>query len=125
MKNKFMVGLWRYIIKFPPFLWEKHISKAKKKFEAANTFMSKEHRLVHHFVVKELPFIGKPLSQDVIADRLGMSIDRVKLILDDLEAHMTFVFRNRQGDVVWAYPVTVEQTPHHVSFHTGEQLYAA
>ena len=27
--------------------------------------------------------------------------------------------------VAWAYPVTVDTTPHHVSFDTGEQLYAA
>ena len=25
VKNKLMVGLWRYILKFPPSLWEKQI----------------------------------------------------------------------------------------------------
>jgi hypothetical protein len=49
----------------------------------------------------------------------------VVLFLDELEQHMTFLFRNAQGDVVWAYPVTVEQTPHRITFDTGEQLYAA
>jgi hypothetical protein len=38
---------------------------------------------------------------------------------------MTFVFRNGQGAVVWAYPVTVERTPHHLVFGSGEQVYAA
>ena len=38
---------------------------------------------------------------------------------------MTFLFRDNHGRVVWAYPVTVEKTPHHVRFDTGEELYAA
>ncbi len=40
-----MLGLWRYMLKVPPFLWEKQISKAKKKFEAENSFMTREHGL--------------------------------------------------------------------------------
>ena len=38
---------------------------------------------------------------------------------------MTFLFRNSQGAVTWAYPVTVEPTPHRVAFSTGEEVYAA
>ena len=38
---------------------------------------------------------------------------------------MTFLFRNPAGDVTWAYPVTVDQTPHQVTFSSGEKLYAA
>jgi hypothetical protein len=38
---------------------------------------------------------------------------------------MTFLFRNEQGSVTWAYPVTVDQTPHRVTFSSGEQVYAA
>jgi len=38
---------------------------------------------------------------------------------------MTFLYRNVAGNVVWAYPVTVEQTPHRVIFNTGESIYAA
>ena len=46
-------------------------------------------------------------------------------ILDELEKNMTFLFRNPDGEVTWADPVTVDQTPHHVSFSSGEQVYAA
>jgi hypothetical protein len=51
--------------------------------------------------------------------------EKVVHILNDLEKHMNFLFRNRQGEVTWAYPVTVEKTPHHLTFSTGEQIYAA
>jgi hypothetical protein len=125
MKNKLMIGFWRYMINFPRFLWKKEIAEAKKKFQAELGFMSSEHRLVHHFVVKELPYAGQPLSPAVVAEKLNLSVDRVNVILDDLEKHMTFLFRDNHGRVVWAYPVTVEKTPHHVTFDTGEELYAA
>ncbi len=125
MKDKLMLGLWRYMLKVPPFLWEKQISKAKMRFEAENSFMTTEHGLVHHFVVRELPYAGKPLSPEFVANRLNLSVSRVKTILDDLEKRMTFLFRNKKGEVVWAYPVTVDKTPHHLTFSAGEQLYAA
>ncbi len=87
--------------------------------------MSDEHHLVRDFVVRELPKVGKPLSPEFIAQKLNLSVDRVKLILDKLEKRLTFLFRNEQGAVVWAYPVTVENTPHYAIFSTGEQVYSA
>ncbi|MCG6538425.1 MAG: hypothetical protein L7F78_27845, partial [Syntrophales bacterium LBB04] len=71
------------------------------------------------------PYSGKPLSPEFVANTLDLPIRRVKVILDDLEQHMTFLFRDKHGSVVWAYPVTVDTTPHHVTFNTGEELYAA
>jgi len=87
--------------------------------------MSEEHHLVRDFAVRELPRIGEPLTPEVIAGRLGLAVARVESLLDDLEKNMTFVCRDPQGAVAWAYPVTVDTTPHHVTFSTGEQLYSA
>jgi hypothetical protein len=120
-----MMGLWRYIFNVPPFLWEKQIARATKKFEKEHSFMTQSHRLVHHFVVRELPRTGRPMGPAYIAKSLNLPVDQVNAVLDDLETHMTFLFRNEQREVVWAYPVTVEKTPHHVTFQTGETLYAA
>ena len=120
-----MSGIWHYMLTIPSFLWEKQILKAKKRIEAELDFMSDEHRLVHRCVVRELPRVGEPLSPEFVANKLDLPTDRVKSILNELEEHMTFLFRNSEGAVVWAYPVTVEETPHHVAFSTGEQVYAA
>lgn len=125
MSNKLMSGIWHYMLTIPSFLWEKQILKDKKRIEAELDFMSDEHRLVHHCVVRELPRVGEPLSPEFVANKLDLLTDRVKSILNELEEHMTFLFRNSEGAVVWAYPVTVEETPHHVTFSTGEQVYAA
>ena len=72
-----------------------------------------------------MPRIGAPLPPELIAERLHLSVERVNVILDELEKHMTFLFRNEQGAVAWAYPVTVDRTPHRITFSTGEQVYAA
>ena len=125
MSKKLKLGFWRYMINMPPSLWEKQISKVKRKLQTEYSSLSEEHHSVHHFVVRELPYVGKPLAPESVADRLGIPVDRVRTILGDLEEGMTFLFRNNNGEVVWAYPVTVHKTPHHVSFNTGEKLYAA
>lgn len=127
MKDRIMLGLWKYMLSVPPFLMDmkKQLEREKLRYEAAMGFMTDGHRRVHHFAVGELPRAGKPLSPDSIAEELGLSRDRVVSILDDLEKHMTFLFRNRRGEVTWAYPVTIDTTPHHLTFSTGEQVFAA
>ena len=100
MKNKLMMGLWRYMLSVPPFLWEKQIAKGKKKFAGHLAFMSEEHRLVHRFAVRELPIAGKPLSPEFISNALNIPIQRIIAIMDDLESHMIFIFRNAQGEIV-------------------------
>ena len=125
MQNTLMLGLWRYVINVPPFLWQKQIEKGKRSFERAYGRLSEEQRAVHHFTVTELPYAGKPLSPKLISEKLSIPVARIKAILDTLEKRMTFLFRNVRGDVTWAYPVTVEKTPHKITFSTGEKLYAA
>jgi len=49
----------------------------------------------------------------------------VNTILVDLEKYLFFLVRNGQGEVTWAYPITVEKTPHALTFSSGERLYAA
>jgi len=125
MANTLMSGFWRFMLAVPPFLWEKQVHKARLKITKHLGFMSVDHRRVHHFVVRELPRQGRPLSPEFIAGALGMTTRKVVALLAELEARMTFLFRNGDGAVTWAYPVTVEATPHRLRFPSGEELYAA
>jgi hypothetical protein len=125
MSNKLMLGLWRYVLHVPPFIWQKQIEKGKRRFEREYGKMPADFRNVHHFVVRELPRVGKPLCQDFISGELGLSSVQVRSALDYLEKRMTYLYRNKGGEVIWAYPVTVEKTPHRIVFNTGEELYAA
>jgi len=125
MKNKIMMGLWRCMLNIPPAMLDGQRARGRDKIVANMAFMTPDHRRVHHYAVRKLPFSGKPLEPASIARDLGMTLARVETLLDDLQGHMTFLYRNAAGNVVWSYPVTVEQTPHRVIFNTGESIYAA
>jgi hypothetical protein len=125
MGNKLLMGIWRTMVRVPPVLWEKQIEKAVRRVKKSTRFMSPDHQRVHHYVVRELPRIGRPIPAEKVARELSLSREHAVDILNDLEKHMTFLCRNEQGQVVWAYPVTIEKTPHRISFNSGEQLYAA
>ena len=128
MKNSIMLGRGHRIYNIPPFLWQRKSEGKRRKLAEHVGFMTPEHQLVHHLVVRELPGLGQPMPPEFIVSSLKMLLEKVNAILDDLEAHKTFLFRNPGGEVVWAYPVTVEPTPHRLTFSTGntaEEIYAA
>lgn len=125
MRNKLMTGVWRYILAVPPFLWERQIEKARQRVDRSTRFMSRAHRSIHHFVVREMPRAGGPIAPEMVARQTAVPLERTEEILQDLERRLTFIFRNEKGEVTWAYPVTVEKTPHSITFGSGEQIYGA
>jgi len=125
MSDALLRGFSRFMVPIPRMLWRMQVSKRGEKIGAGLGFMSEEHHRVRNFVVRELPGAGEPLSPGFIAERLELTIDRVVAILDELEKRMTFLFRDGRGSVAWAYPVTVDTTPHHVAFGGGEQVFSA
>ncbi len=125
MKNSILLGIRGHMIPLPPLLWKGMISRNARGVEANLGFMSEKHHLIRDFVVREIPFLGKPIKPEYIAGQLNLPVDQVNEILKELEKRLTFLFRNEQGAVIWAYPVTVANTPHHVTFSTGEQVQAA
>ena len=125
MSETILIGRGRQIIKIPRKEWEKHLSAVPQHSETRLGFMSEEHHLVRYFVVRELPRTGEPIQPEFISQKLKLPLAQIKAILDELEKNLFFLVRNEQGAVSWAYPVTVDDTPHHLTFSTGEQLYAA
>jgi hypothetical protein len=122
MDNSLLLGVWRLMIRVPPALWQ---SQLAKETQADLAFMTADHHRVRDFVVREMPRYNRPLPPGLIASELGLPLDRTSAILEELERNMTFLFRNSAGEVTWAYPVTVDPTPHRVTFSSGEKLYAA
>jgi len=125
MSDTLLRGFSRYMIPIPRMLWQRQVSKRAEKIGAGLGFMTEEQHRVRNFVVRELPGAGEPLSPGFIAERLDLTIGRVEAILDELEKQMTFLFRGGRESVAWAYPVTVDTTPHQVTFGSGEQLFSA
>jgi transcription initiation factor IIE alpha subunit len=113
------------MIPLPRLVWHRIVASDARNTTKELQFMSEEHHAVRNYVVAQLPRSSEPMSPDAIAQGLGMQVDSVRAILDDLERHMTFVCRYGRREVNWAYPVTVDETPHRVDYGSGEQGYAA
>ena len=125
MKNNLLLGIWRFLFPIPPPIWQNEVEQTAKHNQTRLAFMTPDHHRVRNLVVRELPRVGAPLTPDWIASQVNLPNESVVRILGDLEKHLTFLFRNAEGSVVWAYPVTVEKTPHRVTLSTGERIYAA
>ncbi len=124
MRDRLLLGVGRYMLPIPRVVWQRLVASGARKTPARLGFMSEDHHRVRDFAVTELPRTGAPLPPESFAEALDLDMGRVGTILDDLEKHLTFVFRTDPRAVTWAYPVTVDETPHHASFSTGEEAYS-
>ena len=124
MKGR-LIGVGRFAARVPEWLWRLLASRRSGDDQSPLAFMTPEHHSVRDFVVLEMPRRGTALTPEEIARGIGLPLPRVAEILDDLERHLTFLYRNPLGAVAWAYPVTVEHTPHRITLNGKERLYAA
>ena len=125
MNKSLLLGMWRFLLRIPRPIWQQEVARSARAAEKSLAFMTAEHHKIRDFVVRELPQFGKPIPPETIAQSLNMEPEQVITILNELEKKLTFLYRNEDGAVEWAYPVTAAQTPHRVTFSTGEQIYAA
>ena len=113
------------ILEIPQATWKQRLNQVPQHGKQRLSFMTDEHHRVRNFVVKEIFKQQKPVAPQTISRMLDMPFEQVKLILDELERHLFFLVRDARGAVSWAYPMTVDVTPHRMNFRTGEQLYGA
>jgi hypothetical protein len=125
VKNSLLLGIWRLMVGLPKALWQREVARQARGAVESLGFMSEDHHRIRDFAVRELPRVGRPLSPAFIAQALDLPVERTVAILDELEKNMTFLYRGDGQSVTWAYPVTVDRTPHRVTFSSGEQAYAA
>jgi hypothetical protein len=125
MDNFILLGRGRDMQRIPRAEWEKHLASAPEQQHKRLSFMTPAHHQVRYFVVRELSRKAKPMEPEFIAQQLLLPLAQVTTILADLERNLFFLARNETGAVTWAYPVTVELTPHRIMFSTGERAYAA
>ncbi len=97
----------------------RHIESLESTRSPRLAFMTEEHHRVRDFAVSELPRLGRALPPEHIAEGTRLPLDRVEVILNDLETHLFFLVRDRERRVSWAFPVTSEETPHRLELATG------
>jgi hypothetical protein len=125
MTEHILVGRGKEIARHPAEAFRRHLESALETRSPRLAFMTREHHLVRDRVVTEIPRVGTALAPELIAEKTGLELGQVAAILDDLESHLFFLVRNRQGEVSWAFPVTSEPTSHRLELSTGETTYAA
>ena len=125
MNDGMLLGINKYMFRIPGFAWKRVVAAEAAKTRKSLYFMTPEHHLIRNFVVSEIARAGRPLNPSFISESLKIEPNLTVKILEELERGMTFLFRNEQGEVLWAYPVTADRTPHTVRFNTGEEFSAA
>ena len=125
MNDRVLTGQGDTISSIPLRDWEHELSSAPEHIARRLEFMSHEHHLVRNFVVRELPRLGRPVPLADISHALHLTRERTESIVEDLERNLFFLVRGDGAEVSWAFPVTAEETGHHLIFSSGERLDAA
>lgn len=125
MIEQILIGQGDSINEMPRPEWESHLRQTPEHAENRLAFMSGDHHRVRRLAVTDLAREGRPLDPEYFAEHLNLDPVRVVEILGELERKLFFLLRNAEGAVSWAYPVTVDRTPHKLTFSTGERLYGA
>ena len=124
MKDRILLGLGRFMVPIPGGFWQRAVAAGARRTRAGAAFMTPDHHRVRDLTVVRLAQGGAPLAPETIAGNTGLSVAATRAILEELEQHLTYLFRGEGDAVTWAYPVTVEATPHHAVFTTGEEAYS-
>jgi len=125
MADTILIGRGEAITHIPRENWEHELILAPESIGRRLEFMSREHHMVRDFVVRELPRLGRPIPLGDISEALHLTRQRTTSIVEDLEKNLFFLVRGNTEAVSWAFPVTAEETGHHLVFSTGERLDAA
>ena len=125
MSGHLLMGVGREIHSAPDDAFLKDLRGLPARMASRLAFMSRNHHTVRDFAVRELPRQDRPLSPIQIAQVTGLSSQTVSAILAELERNLFFLVRDSEGDVSWAFPVTTSETPHHLTFSSGEKVFGA
>ncbi len=125
MSGQILVGVGQEIHAVPDGDFLNSLNSLPGRMASRLAFMSREHHIVRDFVVREMPRHDKPLPPSHIAQATGLDLPGVSAILADLERNLFFLVRDPDGNVSWAFPVTVFRKPHRLAFSTGEHTSAA
>ena len=124
MFERILLGVGQRMVPVPEWLFRSMVGRDARRL-ARRPALKPDERRVQHFAVREIPRRREAIAPEVFAAELDLPLDDVNRILDVLERRMTYLWRRGGKDVVWAYPVTAEETPHQVRIDGGAAFSAA
>ncbi len=126
VEETLLMGRGNRMERAPAEPWRQAVEQSETRVRPRLAFMTDEHRLAREAAVRHLPRNdGRPLATLDLARITGLTASRVDQVVIDLHRNLFFLVRSDAGDVSWAFPVTLDRTPHRLAFDSGERLYAA
>ena len=122
--ERILLGVGQRMVPVPEWLFRPMVRRDARRL-ARRPALKPDERRIQHFAVREIPRRREAIAPEVFAAELDLPLDDVNRILDVLERRMTYLWRRGGKDVVWAYPVTAEETPHQVRIDGGAAFSAA
>ena len=90
MFERVLLGVGRRMVPVPEWLFRPMVQRDAKKL-SRRPALDPDQRRVQHFAVREIPRRKEAIAPEVFAEELGLSLDEVSRILDELERRMTFL----------------------------------
>jgi hypothetical protein len=119
------LGLGGRLFPVPGALIRWMAGKQSASWARRNGRLTELQATVRILAVQHLPDSDKPMTAAAIAELGGLAEADVAQALVELHRLLGFIALDRDGAVEWAYPVTVDATPHYLSFESGERMSAA
>ncbi len=120
------IGRGKTIERMDEAAWKDAVVAHVARMPERLSFMTPAHHRVRNAAVLALTRTGgRPLSMTHLAAAAAVDETDTRAIAAELERNLFFVVRQGEDFVSWAYPVTVDRTPHRVTFSSGETVFGA
>src|SRR5437763_1409386 len=121
-----LLGRGRSLERTSTEMWRTNLAAAPGSMAQRLSFMTADHRRIRNSAVLHLPRNQhRPASIHQLSRLNALEESRVAEVLADLQKNLFFLVADQRGDVTWAFPVTIDRTPHHLTFSSGERLWGA
>ena len=124
-KRRMLMGISTFMIPVPRFVSDRGVERGVSGAEAKAAQLSEDERRIHHYIVRTLPTVQRPIEAVQVSEELLLPLEMVKETINKLEEMKTFLFRTGGQGIDWAYPASLEDTGHEMRCSTGERFNAA
>jgi len=125
VKRRMLMGVGGVMIPIPKFVSDRGLNKGVAGAKSKAARLSEDERRVHHYIVRKLPTVTRPIEALQVSEELLLPLDMVSETIEKLEEMKTFLFRTAGQGIDWAYPISLDDTGYEMRCSTGERFNAA
>ena len=125
MNEKLLLGTGLALKTIPAASWRRFVAQAPIRSQNFQTKITQTHINIRNTVFEAMIRSGKTVPPQSISEILGLGLEEISQALTLLEQGLIFLSRMENGEINWAFPITVEKTPYRVQMETGKTIYAS